>query len=413
MFKIFLKGSWGTRFIVLFMKNIMNTKKTIYVTTVNEVHIKITTSERLNSSLKSEIDQTANISSFKQFMIPRSMELESFKTETKCILIETSENAMVVSQTDGFSSVGMTTHIPIHKLSTKYVIVSTNPVKYFSQFALASIDENTMVWITFRMKEALLIDGKVYQSGETFRIKLNSYETYQIQHSVDMTGTVIESSSPIAVFSGNDCNKLNGQGFCDHLIEQLPPTSRIDTVYVVPPHLYSNTKIRVIAIDKSCIFYNCTNKINRKSYERTEYFDIDISINGLCYIQSNEPILVASFGLSSSITNMGDPSMVIVPGIHQYQNYYKIIVPFGYNYSYITVIMGQRDSLLLINGYTVKPKNILYQEIVYYNFQFRVMIIRVFAGELTVTTTKSENFGLTCAGMKYFQSYAFSGNSVL
>lgn len=413
MFKIFLKGSWGTRFIVLFMKNIMNTKKTIYVTTVNEVHIKITTSERLNSSLKSEIDQTANISSFKQFVIPRSMELESFKTETKCILIETSENATVVSQADVYSSVGMTTHIPLHKLSTKYVIVSTNPVKYFSQFALASIDENTMVWITFRMKEALLIDGKVYQSGETFRIKLNRYETYQIQHTVDMTGTVIESSSPIAVFSGNDCNKLNGQGFCDHLIEQLPPTSRIDTVYVVPPHLYSNTKIRVIAIDKSCIFYNCTNKTNRKSYERTEYFDIDISINGLCYIQSNEPILVASFGLSSSITNMGDPSMVIVPGIHQYQNYYKIIVPFGYEYSYITVIMGQRDSLLLINGYTVKPKNILYQEIVYYNFHFRVMIIRVFAGELTVTTTKSENFGLMCAGMNYFQSYAFSGNSVL
>lgn len=91
------------------------------------------------------------------------MELESFKTETKCILIETSENATVVSQADVYSSVGMTTHIPIHKLSTKYVIVSTNPVKYFSQFALASIDENTMVWITFRMKEALLIDGKIYQ----------------------------------------------------------------------------------------------------------------------------------------------------------------------------------------------------------------------------------------------------------
>lgn len=75
--------------------------------------------------------------------------------------------------------------------------------------------------------------------------------------------------------------------------------------------------------------------------------------------------------------------------------------------------MGQCDSLLLINGYTVKPRNILYQEIVYYNFHFRVMIIRVFAGELTVTTTKSEKFGLMCAGMKYFQSYAFSGNSVL
>eukprot|EP00105_Crassostrea_gigas_P015616 XP_011432669.1 PREDICTED: IgGFc-binding protein-like [Crassostrea gigas] len=408
-----LAGSWGTRFVVLFMKNILNTKKSIYVTSVNGIHVNITTSGRLNSSLKSEIDETANISSFEQFFIPSSMELESFKIETKCILIETSQNAMVVSQADVYSSVGMTTHIPIHKFSIKYVIVSTNPVKYFSQFAIASIDENTMVWITFRMNETLQIDGKIYRSGETFRIKLNRYETYQIQHTVDLTGTVVQSSSPIAVFSGNDCNKLNGQGFCDHLIEQLPPTSRIDAVYVVPPHLYSNTKIRVIAIDKSTIFYNCTNKTFNKSYKRMEYFDIDISSNGVCYIQSNERILVASFGLSSSIRYIGDPSMVIVPGFHQYQNYYKIIVPFGYDYSYITVFMEQSDSVLLLNGNTVATSNILYKETLYYSIPFKVMIIRVFAGEITATTTKNENFGLICAGMKFFQSFAFSGNSVL
>ncbi|XP_065923119.1 uncharacterized protein [Magallana gigas] len=408
-----LPGSWGTRFIVLFMQNIRNTKKSIYVTSVNGIRINVTTSERLNSSLKSEIDQTTSIYSFEQFFIPNSMELEGFKIETKCILIETSQNSMVVSQADVYSSVGMTTHIPIHKLSTTYVIVSTNPVKYFSQFAVASINENTMIWITFQMNDTLQIDGKIYRSGETFSIKLNRYETYQIQHTVDLTGTFVQSSLPIAVFSGNDCNKLNGQGFCDHLIEQLPPTSRIDAVYVVPPHLYSNTKIRVMAIDKSTIFYNCTNKTFYKSYERLEYFDIDISSNGVCYIQSNGPILVASFGLSSSLSYNSDPSMVIVPGFHQYQNYYKIIVPFGYDYSYITVIMEQSDSLLLLNGYTVASSNILYQEFLYYSTHFKVMIIRVLAGELTVTTTKSDKFGLMCAGMNFFKSFAFSGNSVL
>lgn len=84
-----------------------------------------------------------------------------------------------------------------------------------------------MAWITFQMKERLQIDGKVYQSGDIFSLILNRFETYQIEHTVDMTGTVVESSSPIAVFSGNDCNILNGQGFCDHLIEQLPLTSRL------------------------------------------------------------------------------------------------------------------------------------------------------------------------------------------
>lgn len=47
-----------------------------------------------------------------------------------------------------------------------------------------------------------------------------------------MTGTLIVSSSPIAVFSCNDCNPVTGQGGCDHMLEQLPPTSSIDTAYV-------------------------------------------------------------------------------------------------------------------------------------------------------------------------------------
>lgn len=83
-------------------------------------------------------------------------------------------------------------------------------------------------------------------------------ETYQIEHYVDMTGTVIVSSSPIAVFSGYDCNPDTGQGVCDHVFEQLPPTSSIDTAFVATPHMNSDTKIRIIATEFSIIFYNCT-----------------------------------------------------------------------------------------------------------------------------------------------------------
>lgn len=75
--------------------------------------------------------------------------------------------------------------------------------------------------------------------------------------------------------------------------------------------------------------------------------------------------------------------------------------------------MEQSDSALLLYGYTVATSKILYQETLYNSTHFKVMIIRVLTGELTVTTTKSDNFGLMCAGMNSFQSYAFSGNSVL
>lgn len=38
-----------------------------------------------------------------------------------------------------------------------------------------------------------------------------------------------ESSSPIAVFFSNDCNPVNWQGVCEHMFEQLPPTSSTNT----------------------------------------------------------------------------------------------------------------------------------------------------------------------------------------
>lgn len=145
-----------------------------------------------------------------------------------------------------------------------------------------------------------------------------------------------------------------------------------------------------------------------------EYFDIVISSNESCYIESDEPVLVASFSLSSSIKNMGDFSMLNVPGVHQYRNYYKIIVPFRYTYNYITIIMnGNINNSLRINGETVNISTILYEKILsngYYDFNIR--IIRLHGGELTMTTLGGEHFGLMCAGMNLVKAYAFSGNSV-
>lgn len=411
-----LQGSWGREFIVLVMKNAINTTNTLYVTSVHGVEMNVTTSERLNNSIKALVDRSVFTTSAENFSISSSMELESFKKETKCISIETSGDAMIFSPTDSSSSVGITTLIPVHKLAVEYIIMSSNSVKYFSQFAIASLHKNTKVWITFKMKEGLQIDGETYQNGDVLMLKLNHLETYQIEHTVDMTGTVVESSSPIAVFSGNDCNPVTGHGVCDHMFEQLPPTSSIDTAYVVTPHMNSDTKIRIIATEFSIIFYNCTYKSMSKLYNRLEYVDIVISNNESCYIESGKPIMVASFELSSSLENEGELSMSIVPGIHHYRNYYKIMVPYTYEYNYLSIIMkGNTINSLSINGKTVIAYTIMYEKIVsniYSMYDFHIRIIRVYGGEMLVTTVGGEMFGLTCAGTNLFQAYAFSGNSV-
>lgn len=74
-------GSRGKGFLVLFMKHYEDTAKNVYVTSEKGVHINITTSPRLDSSLKMQIDMNLNIPSSHHFIFPNKIELKYFQKE--------------------------------------------------------------------------------------------------------------------------------------------------------------------------------------------------------------------------------------------------------------------------------------------------------------------------------------------
>lgn len=413
-------GSRGNGFIVLFMTNIVVTTKNVYITSENGVQMNITTSPRLSASLKAQIDRNVIIPSSQHIILPRELELISFQKEVKSVLIETSDDVFVITHDDGSggsATVGSTTLIPLHKLSTRYVVISTEP-SMKSQFAVSAIEDNTTVSVTFKMKQnlPLNIEGNTYNNGDVFHFLLDSFETYQIDHITDLTGTFIESSVPIAAFSGNDCTSLHNIGACDHLIEQLPPTDSVDKTYIVPPNSDDrDTLIRITAIENANITYVIDNVTHDQSLNQFDSLDTKISNNQTCFIESETPILVTAFGLQSKSSNLGDPSMTIVPGLNQYLDYYKIVVPAGYVHNYVSIIMtnSSRDSFR-INGTIINSRNIVFEENVSAgNVKYNVRSIRVVEGELTASTVNGERFGLMFAGVTAAEAYGFSGNSML
>lgn len=120
-------GSRGKGFIVLFTKSIIQSTNNVYITSENGVQMNMSTSPDLDASIKSQIDRSVNIPSSQHIILPSELELQSFRKEVKSVLIETSSDVFVISHDDGAASVGSTTHIPLHKLSNKYVVVSTEP----------------------------------------------------------------------------------------------------------------------------------------------------------------------------------------------------------------------------------------------------------------------------------------------
>lgn len=417
-----IAGSRGSQFIVVFMKNYASSTRKIFITSENGVQMNISTSPQMDPILKTQIDKNINILSNTAIIIPSALELDSFKKELKSIFIETSDDVFIISHDDGLYSIGSTTHLPIHKLSNKYVVISTEPgvsfVSYKSQLAVAATVDNTTVSITFNMKINLPldIDGNTYYSGDVFNFTLNRYETYQIAHETDLTGTFIQSSAPIATFSGNDCNKVENIGTCDHLIEQLPSTNSVDNAYIVPPNANNRgTLVRIMSIESSNTTFVIGNVTQSLFLNKLDHFDVRISSNQTCFITSDQPNLVTSFGLAPINSTMGDPSMTIVPGFNQYLSFYKIVVPSGYDFDYVSIMIkhSSKDSFR-INGTVIKTADIVFEEdVTAGNLTFNVRSIQVPAGELTAYTVDEEKFGLMFAGVSYSKAYGFSGNLLL
>lgn len=378
----------------------------------------ITTSPHLHAALKAQIDKSVNIPSSQHIILPSTLDLKSCRKEVKAVLIETSSDVFVISHDGGAGSVGSTTHIPLHKLSTKYVVISTDPAgSDQSQFAVSPIEDNTKISITFKMKRqvGLNIGMKVFFNGGVFNFSLDQYETYQIEHMTDLSGTVIESSVPIAAFSGNDCNKLEKLGYCDHLVEQLPPIDSVDKTYIVPPNMDDrNTLIRVMAIKNTNISYTINGITWTRSIYKLDSFDTKITSTQTCFIESTKPIVVTAFGLHSTTSELGDPSMTIVPGINQYLDYYKTVVPSGYVSNYLSIMIKYSSTnSFRINGSIIDNRDIVFQEnISVHNITYNVKSIRVVEGELTASTVNRDRFGLMFAGVQINKAYGFSGNSV-
>lgn len=411
-------GSRGKGFIVLFMKNLLYTTKKVYVTSERDFHMNIITSTRLDPSLKIQIDKNVLVNLSHLIILPTAIELNYLQKEVKSVLIETSDDVNVISFDKGERTAGSTATIPIHKLSTKYIVISTATSRK-SQLAVAAIKDNTTISVTFKMERnlSLKIENNTFYRGDVFSFSLDCFETYQIAHSTDLTGTVIGSSYPIAAFSGNDCNQIDGIGFCDHLITQLPPTGFVDNMYIVPPNNDDrDTIIRITAIEKSDIFYMIGTAKKRLSLYKSNSFDIQISSNQLCYIESTTPVVVTGIGLASKqVLNLGDPSMTIIPGINQYLNYYKIVITNGYVNRFVSVMIVESSlEFFRFNSTVINICDIMFEKnVLAGNITYNVRTIRVAEGVLTARTLDGEKFGMIFLGVHIAKAYSFSVNFLL
>lgn len=239
--------------------------------------------------------------------------------------------------TDGYAG------LPVDEIGTDYVVLGYSGDN--STLAIVGTQDDTTVTITPSS------DFDSHPAGEPFQIGLNQGFAYQLT-GTEVSGTTISADKPISVFGGATCAVVPSSGAtCNHLVEQLPPTTEWGTSFLTEP-LATRTKgdtFRIVAsADDTTVKINGQDvgaALNRGQFDET-------ILAAPSQIQADKPVLVMQYSNSSSYDGAtGDPFELIVPPSDQFLTRYTVWTPASGYSNYVNVVAPTSDvGAVLLDG---------------------------------------------------------------
>ncbi len=200
----------------------------------------------------------------------------------------------------------------------------------------------------------------------TYGRAFNRFDTVMISNNVDLTGSIITSNKPLAVFSGHQCGNPTAVGSCDYLVEQLPPHPTYGDLFFTAPFAVrrSGELYRIGSVSPGALVtINCecaassadgNNRVGLVStgdgvYTATvgagQYAECRTPHNTqtYCCVTSSQPVTMAGYTLGRDAepvlgrSENFDPALYYIPAANSYLN----------SYSFTTA----KDLITQFNGY--------------------------------------------------------------
>jgi len=302
--------------------------------------------------------------------------------------------------------------LPTPVLGTDYVVPAWQNFNAQSEIALTAAYDATTVTIT----PAVTSSGRV--AGQPYTVVLNQGRTYELVADMngyqnDLTGTIVTSDKPIAVWGGNECaNVPTSAAFCNHILEEIPPTNLWGESFVTFPLINrpNGDFFRILAAsDGTNISMNGT---PLATLNRGEFYQTVLTTAST--INSDKPILVVQYETSESYqpesnNQQGDPSMIIVPPYEQYGGHYTVGTPLSnFNTDYVNVVVPTNAvNTVQMDGAAVTASN------------FSAIGTSAYSGasvQITPGThrfTAAAPFGVTLYGYLQYDTFGYQAGMVL
>lgn len=223
--------------------------------------------------------------------------------------------------------------LPVSVTGIEYVVLAYAnvladvPPLNGTQFAIAAAETNTVVTIVPSVTTG------ARPAGVPYALLMQAGETYQLRNTdaapADLTGTIIKSDKPIAVFGGHMCTSVSSSNFwyCDHLVEQLLPVNTWGNDFYtaqLATRGSGDTFRFLAAYDGTTVAVNSVPvaNLNRGQFHQS-------LLTTSARITATKPVLVAQFAASSDFDGVvnADPFMVQVQATRHYTTAYRFSTP--------------------------------------------------------------------------------------
>ncbi|MBM4375860.1 MAG: IgGFc-binding protein [Deltaproteobacteria bacterium] len=271
------------------------------------------------------------------------------------------------------------------------------------------------------------------QKGESMKVTLGAFEVLNLASTGipgDMTGTVIGSTKPVAVFTSlergiapavTDPPKppdwdMNSSTCCtDHLEEQLFPASSLGKNFVVTRSPVRSTgsykepdELRFLGVaEPAQVKTSLPPPLDSFTLQPGQV--VDTFTYGDITVESSAPITIAQIQLSAGFTTtyIGDPSLTIFPPIEQYRDTYLFLIPASWTKNYV-VLGGPKGGEYVLDGQPLTGCTIASIGALK-GTEYESLVCPVAEGVHRIQAKAP--FGLTVYGYGNVGSYAYSGGA--
>ncbi|XP_069460992.1 IgGFc-binding protein-like [Ambystoma mexicanum] len=258
--------------------------------------------------------------------LPNSVEIPGTGKFCNVITIQADNDITVLSVNYKKYTTDTTIVLPIPAWGTEYYVVTPldGPPEGLKEFSVITNQEANN--INIYLKADVTFQEKVYAAGSTLSVMLEPLQAIQIQSKGDLSGSRIVTSKPSAVLTGHTCTWKNSK--CNHVYEQLLPTSSWANTFIVPaiPVQTKSDIVYVAASQNTRVDYQAGSSQNTQNLVAGQVLKLEVTVSDPLYITANAGIQVVLYftGWTARDGTIYDPFFVNIPDVASYcMSYYN------------------------------------------------------------------------------------------